>query len=106
LLYKALAPKIGLLSPDLIISITEFHKNFQEVRTALPLLIEKPQRKYSYVASTVLVPARDAVRDIQPTLEKIERMTSVLRAAESIDLGHTETVIAMDEDKFNTPSVL
>jgi hypothetical protein len=46
LLYKALAPKIGLLSPDLIIGITEFHANFREAKISLSLLVDNPERKY------------------------------------------------------------
>ena len=37
LLYKALAPKVGLLDAELIVALTEFHKNFQEAKTWLPL---------------------------------------------------------------------
>lgn len=48
LLYKALAPKIGLLSSDLVISITAFHKDLQEAKTGLPLLIPDSRRGYSY----------------------------------------------------------
>ncbi len=66
--------------------------------------MDKPQRKYGYVASTFLVPARNAVQDIKPTLDKIERMAPVLRAAENIDLGYVEHVIEMDEELFRAPA--
>lgn len=98
LLYKALAPKIGLLSADLIVAITEFHKNFQEAKTSLPLLIDNPERKYGYRASVVLVPARDAINNIQPALREIERMAFFAAAVEDIDLGYTEDIIEMDEE--------
>ena len=104
LLYKALAPKIGLLSSDLILYITEFHQKFQEARMSLPLLVDKPGRKYGYSVATVLVPARDAVKNIQPALKKIERMASVSRPADDVDLGQTEDVIEMEEEFLNTPS--
>ncbi len=102
LLYKALAPKIGLLSPDLIVSITEFHKDFQEAKMSMPLLVDKPERKYGYSVLEVLVPARNAVVNIQHTLDKIERMASISKVAENIDLGDTEIVIEMEEDKFRS----
>jgi len=50
-LYKALAGKLGLLPAELIIAITEFHSNIQQVRTGLPLLIDDPTRGYVYGAS-------------------------------------------------------
>lgn len=102
LLYKSLGPKLGLLSPDLILAITEFHKNFQEVRTWLPRLIENSDRKYNYSVLSVLVPARNAVKHIQPALEKIERMASVLKPAEDLDLGRADDLIEMEEEGWKT----
>lgn len=98
ILYKTLASKIGLLPADLIVGITAFHKNIQEVRHWLPLLIDNPDRKYSYAVSCVLVPARDAVCDIIPTLKQIERMASIAKSAEPLDLGKTEGIIAIEQD--------
>jgi hypothetical protein len=105
LLYKVLASKIGLLSSDLILASTEFHQNFQEARTGLPLLIENPERQYGYSRSTVLMPARDAVKNIVPALRKIERMAHVAKPAEELDLWWTEDVIWQEEELFKTPTV-
>ncbi len=98
LLYKQLASKIGMLSPDLIIAITEFHQNLQEVRTWLPLLIERDDRKYDYGTSSVLIPARDAVRNVLTALRQIERRASVPKPAGDLDLGHTDYVIEREEE--------
>ena len=100
LLYKALAPKIGLLSPDVIIGITEFHANLREAKISLPLLIDNPERKSGYSVLQFLIPARDAVKDIQPTLDKIEGMAPILKAAENIALGHAEAVIEREEKSW------
>jgi hypothetical protein len=102
ILYKALAPKIGLLSPDLVIALTEFHKNFQEARTWLPLLVENEERGYGYFSMSVLKPARDAVKDIVPALRKIESVASIPKPADDPDLGLTEQAIEMDEEVINT----
>jgi hypothetical protein len=100
LLYKALAPKIGLLSPDLIIGITEFHRDFQEAKLSLPLIVDSPGRNYSVL--TVLIPVRNAIKNIQPTLDKIERMASILKPAENINLIDIEDVIDIEEQKFQS----
>ena len=100
LLYKALAPKIGLLNPDLIIGITEFHQAFQEVKNSLPLLLDKPDRQYSYSSLTVLILARNAVRNIQPTLSKIEGLALISKSAENIDLGDVDDVIEIEQEAF------
>jgi hypothetical protein len=98
MLYKALAPKIGLLTPDLVIAITEFHKNFQEARTRLPLLIENNERGYGYFFSSVLRPAHDAVKNVVPALRKIERIAAIADTAKEPDLGLTAEAIERDEE--------
>jgi hypothetical protein len=102
LLYKSLASKVGLLSADLVIAITEFHQNCQEAKSWLPLLVEDEERNYGYVSSAVLAPARAAVRNVAPALRKIESMASIPRPAEDPDLGMTEDVIELEEKLFNT----
>ena len=98
LIYRALAPQLGLLPPDLVFGITEFHKNLQETRAWLPRLIADPDRGYGYSVACVLVPARDAVRDVIPCLRKIERMAGIREGAEEPDLGEAEAAIAIEEE--------
>jgi hypothetical protein len=98
MLFKALAPKLGLLPAELILGITEFHKNVEQVRTTLPLLIDDPTRGYVSGASHVLVPARDAAFDIIPAVRVIERMASIPKPATAIDLGRAEGVIELDRE--------
>jgi hypothetical protein len=100
LLYKALATKIGLLSPDLIIGITEFHQNLREAKISLPLLVKKPERGYSHSVLTFLIPATNAVKNIEITLDKIERMARIYKVAENIDLGDAENVIGREVEAF------
>ena len=103
LLYKALAPKVGLLDAELIVALTEFHKNFQEAKTWLPLFVGRTDRKYSYSRSAVLEPARDAVNGIIPALRTIERVVGIAAPAGKLDLGYTETIIDNEQDLQNTP---
>lgn len=103
MLYKALAPKLGMLDADLILAIAQFHKNLQDARTWLALLPENETRKYSYGSAYVLVPARDAVQDVLPALRRIEAMASIReRAVEKLDMGNTETVIDMEQGLWET----
>jgi hypothetical protein len=102
MLYKALSSKIGLLSADLILAITEFHEKYQQAKSWLPLLVEDDERKYGYSPLHVLIPARDAVKEIAPALRKIERLASIDEPAAEPDLGHTEDVIEVEEELSNT----
>lgn len=101
--YGALASKIGLIEPDLVISITEFHRNYQEAKKWLPLLVDTPDRRYGYFVSAVLRPACDAVNNVEPALKKIEAILSVNRPAKEIDLGYTPDVMEREHDICNTP---
>ena len=100
LFYKALAPKIGLLSADLVIAITEFHGNFQAIRSSLPLLVEKSDRGYAHSEANVLVPARNAVKDVIPALRKIERLVSIASPADDLDLSKIEAFIDFEQSRF------
>jgi hypothetical protein len=97
-LYRALSGKLGVLPANLVLLITAFHKNIQQVRTGLPLLIDDPTRGYSYGASHVLIPARDAVLDIIPAMRTIEEMATIPAQTRELDLGQTEGIIAMEDE--------
>lgn len=100
-LYRALAPKIGLLEADLVIALAEFHKNVQEVRTALHLLDRKPDRGYNYSPLIVLEPARDAVLNVLPAMERIRERISLEKPPDIVDLGDTEMHIEFERSQFD-----
>ncbi len=105
LLYRALADKIGLLDADLIISITQFHQHFQEMRLGLPLLVENEDRGYAYGPGSVLAPARDAVVQVVPALRKIEKLASIFPPADKIlDMGYALDVIDAEDELFRNGS--
>lgn len=85
-LYQALASKVGLLPPDLILQLTEFHANYQEVRQWLPRLIEKKERGFTYSVSCLLEPAKEAVFGVRPALEYIERWLGIEVRARDPDM--------------------
>jgi hypothetical protein len=89
---KAAAPKRATIFP-----LTEFHRNFQEASTWLPLLMENPERKYRYSPLAVLIPARDAIQNVVPALRTIECMVSIPKPTETVDLGTAEELIAQEE---------
>lgn len=101
--YKTLAPQIGLLSADLVIAITEFHRNFQEVKISLPLLVENSDRGYDYSWSSVLIPARDAVKNIIPASRKIEQLTSISTPMKDLELREVEEVIEFEQIQYDNP---
>jgi hypothetical protein len=100
ILYRTLAPKLGLLSADMVVAITRFHSNFQSVKSRLPLLLPKKGRGYTHSVLNVLVPARDAVKEIIPTLRQIESMLSISDPASDPEMGQTNFVIEMEEETF------
>ena len=101
LLYKTLASKLGLLSVDTMIAIIKFHNNVETARSWLPLLVDDKTRVYQHSVLTVLVPARDAVREIIPTLRHMEFVLSIAEPASDLDIGMTDTIIEMEEALFD-----
>jgi hypothetical protein len=102
-LYKGLAPKIGLLESNLVVAITQFHRNIHEANTWLPRMMEKQGRGFSYSVLHVLEPARDAVKDIVPALRQIERLASIQTPAPDPELGLAEEVIEWEHMTFDRP---
>lgn len=100
ILYKALAPKFGLLPSDLLISISSFYENIYAIRLWLPQMIEDPTRGYTYGPLAVLSPARNAAIDVVPALRRIENWIGVPapQTISNVDLGQAESVIAWEED--------
>ena len=98
LLYNALAPQIGRLAADLVLGITEFHADFEAVRTWLPQLVEDESRGFSYSVLVVLTPASNALSRVIPTLRKIERSLGMQAAVLDLDVGEMPTVIDMENE--------
>ena len=101
LLYKTLASKLGLLSVDTMMAITKFYNNVETARSWLPLLVDDKTRVYQHSVLTVLLPARDAVREIIPTLRHMEIILSIAEHASDPDMGMTDTIIEMEEALFD-----
>ena len=91
-IYSALAAKLGLLPPNLLMHITKFYNNLQRTRTSLPLLVERTIEREELVAggtlkrrqerrvfhpATVLEPAIATVDDAKPALRLIEALAGI-----------------------------
>jgi hypothetical protein len=99
-LFKALAPRIGLLEPNLVLAITAFHKNCHDATSWIPMMSEAEGRGYSWGPEVVLRPARAAVHDVIPALRAIEAELSISVPAPDPPLGQTDTVIGMIEEEW------
>jgi hypothetical protein len=101
-LYRALAAKLGLLDADILLAVAKFYANYREAQVSLPLLAPNEKRPYQYSSLSVLVPARDAVIDVVPTLNKIRQMLSLVGPVEDVDLGRTESFIEYERSRFES----
>ena len=82
--------------------MAKFHANYREAQTSLPLLVPNEKRRYQYSSLCVLVPARDAVVDVAPALNKFRQMLSLVGPVEEIDLGRTESFIEYEQAGFES----
>jgi len=96
-LYPALASRIGILDVPTIVEVARLYAHYYEVKKWLPLLREDKDRRYSYSPTYVLRPARDAIKGIVPTLERIGVSIGASEVTEKLSLGLTEDIIEMEE---------
>jgi hypothetical protein len=104
ILYPSLASKIGMLNSQLVLAITEFHRNFHQVKLALPFLVDDPRRGYRYSSVMLLQPAVDAVQNITSALRIIEASCAIEPPTETPDLGMTEDIIELETETFTRRS--
>jgi hypothetical protein len=97
MIYNALLPKIGLLEANLLAGVVRFYYDFQQVRWWLSLQKEDKDRGYNYSISSVLLPARDAVREALPTLRLMQQSIQTSISPEDYNLGLTDSLIEDDE---------
>jgi len=90
-LYPALASKIGLLSHDLVLDITQFYDHFQTAKDNLPVLVKSETRPIPYHVVTVLRPAANAISDVRTALRKIERLARI-HPAQDLDSGPVNAI--------------
>lgn len=97
IIYPALAKNLGIIPPNLVISISEFYASFSETKYWLPKLEEDPNRGYSYNVLWVLKPAIEGIEKIEPTLRSIEQMANIENIASDPPIGDTKSVIDIEQ---------
>ncbi|TIL28375.1 hypothetical protein [Mesorhizobium sp.] len=100
LLYKALANKLGLLAPEVVLAITDFHGNVELARGWLPQLVESDDRKFSYSPLTVLEPAIKAIDGVKPTLDHIAKTMRIGPPEDDFDLSNPYAIAENEREKF------
>lgn len=100
ILYKQLAPKLGLIEPSIIIAIAEFYCNYEDARHNFSHLPEPVMymndMKLMYNGSVVLTPCCKAIKNFEETLRKIEKKLS-FKPADIIDLDQANDVLNKEE---------
>jgi hypothetical protein len=77
ILYKALAAKVGMLSPEVLVPVTKFYGYYSEAIGHFPKILEDNGRGISYGVEWVLTPAISAIEDVQSALREIERIGGI-----------------------------
>jgi hypothetical protein len=97
-LYNALASKIGMLPPDVVLAIANFHANAGEAQNYLGKMAPDEKRGFSYSPLRVLEAARDAVVEVVPALERLAAIAGIPKGDHQIPLGKTDSVIEMERE--------
>lgn len=98
MLLKALANKIGILDPELILALTDFYSKVELVRAWLPDIIEREGHQASHPLS-VLEPAVQALEEVNWTLATLAKRLKVL-APEKLDIGIAQAIVEMQKQTF------
>lgn len=85
-LFKALASKVGLLPPEVLMGVTRFYGYYGEAGAHFQIILEDKDRKISYGVEWFLDPAIRAIEEVQPSLREIERLGGVAHPAPAPDL--------------------
>lgn len=77
LLYKALAPKLGMLPSIILEPLIKFYAYYNEAITHFPKILSDEERPVSYGVGWVLDPALRAIDEVQPALREIEKLGQI-----------------------------
>jgi hypothetical protein len=90
LVFHRLVEKLGAINAVELISIIKFYTNYLNARSSLHMI--SSERDPSYAPTAFLVPAHDAVVNIEPTLRTIESSFGISESKRPA-LGYTSEVI-------------
>ncbi|MBA2933106.1 hypothetical protein HZF05_03245 [Sphingomonas sp. CGMCC 1.13654] len=97
-LYNALASKLGMLNPDLLLPITKFYSDYEAAVGHFPKLFNNEGRTISYGPEWVIEPAVRAVEDIEAGLRRIERLGAIQTPASIPSTGRAKEALRLVED--------
>lgn len=97
-LYKALAPKIGTLNPEILLPITKFYSDYDAAITFMAKLLSREEQQLSYGVEWVLRPAIDAVRDVESALRRIEQLGRIDQPASAPTLINADRGLELAEE--------
>jgi len=99
-LFRALAPKVGMLPPDVLMSVTRFYGYYGEALSHLPKIHDTPESPIGYGVEWFLGPAVSAIDEVQSALREIERMGRIREAAPKPDLEQARKALRMQDDIY------
>lgn len=99
-LYSALASKVGMLPPDIVLRIALFHANANKAESGLKRMLPDPARTSTFSPLYVLPPGRDAVIEVIPALTRLAEIAGLPRTDLHLPLGSAEDIIEMEEESW------
>jgi len=98
-LFKALAPKIGMLDPDVLMPIVRFYGHYGEAVAYFPKILEKTEDSaITYGVEWVLGPAIAAIDGVQSALREIEQLGEIAVPMAEPDLKKAREAQKLEED--------
>lgn len=103
MIYRALAGRLGLLRPEWLLPIAEFYTNVELVRVWVPRLVKPEDRRFEYHPLSVLDPALNAIKIIEPVMLAMSVRLRFASAPETLDLVHITDIAEDQRDMLENP---
>lgn len=97
-LYKALASKIGMLNPEILLPITQFYSDYETAIGHFPKLFKNKGRAVTYGPEWVLSPAIRAVEEVERAIRRIEQLGHIAPRSNTPSTGRAKEALSLIED--------
>lgn len=97
-LFKALAPKFGMLPPAVLMPVARFYGYYGEALGHFPRILEDKEREIGYGVEWFLEPAINAIDEVQLALREIERLGEIPEPAPIPDLKMAREAKVLQEE--------
>lgn len=97
-IFAALASKIGMMNPSILLPITAFYSDYESALEHFPKLFKNADRIIDYGPEWVLQPAARAVEGVEVAVRRIEELGKISTPTPTPSIGRAKDALDLIED--------